>query len=309
MKLGNSGLYVYGEGPIHERCLLGVYYSQTPKHHKDCVSGNVRVVFATTSLSMGIDFAHVKYVIHYGPSNNLTSHLQEAGRGGRDGNQAFHITLYHGRHLITCEGDIKTAVKHSLKSCCRVQFLRSFHETVSPLEPQHDCCSVCHQSCNCLGDGCGKVVPEFDFVPESMEDVKKSRDVSENDKECVKEALKEVQRSLSCQTQVRMFDDSGIISHGFLDKLIDKIVSNVNFIYNVHDVIEHCNPPTLKVAVIILEIVKETFEDVEITDELYSLVYAKEQTRLLDKLTASLGSTIDLEMFDDFLDLEEDLLP
>ena len=42
------------------RCLLGVYHSQTPKHHKDCVSGNVRVVFATTSLSMGIDFAHVK---------------------------------------------------------------------------------------------------------------------------------------------------------------------------------------------------------------------------------------------------------
>ena len=76
------------------------------------------------------------------------------------------------------------------------------------------------------------------------------------------------------------------------------------FIYNVHDVIEHCNPPTLKVAVIILEIVKETFEDVEITDELYSLVYAKEQTHLLDKLNASLGSTIDLEMFDDFLDLE-----
>ena len=61
-------------------------------------------------------------------------------------------------------------------------------------------------------------------------------------------------------------------------------------------------------AVIIIEIVKETFEDVEITDELYSLVYAKEQTRLLDKLTVSLGSTIDLEMFDDFLDLE-DLLP
>ena len=24
MKLGNSGLYVDGEGPIHERCLLGV---------------------------------------------------------------------------------------------------------------------------------------------------------------------------------------------------------------------------------------------------------------------------------------------
>ena len=90
------------------------------------------------------------------------------------------------------------------------------------------------------------MVPEFDFVPESVEDVKKSRDVSENDKECVKEALKEVQRSLSCQTQVRMFDDSGVISHGFSDKLIDKIVSNVNFIYNVHDVLNTVIHPLLR---------------------------------------------------------------
>ena len=90
----------------------------------------------------------------------------------------------------------------------------------------------------------------------------KNRELCLSDKECVKEALKEVQRLLFCQTQVRMLDDSGIISRGFSDTLIDKIVSNVNFIYNVHDVIEHCNPPTLKVAVIILEIVKETFEDV-----------------------------------------------
>ena len=121
MKLGHSGLYVNGEGPIHKRCLLGVYYSQTPKRHKDYltssfegVSENVRVVLATTSLSMGVDFPHVKCVIHYGPLNNLTSHLQEAGRGGRDGIQANHITVYQGRHLTTCEVDIKNAVRKSL---------------------------------------------------------------------------------------------------------------------------------------------------------------------------------------------------
>ena len=52
MRLGTSGVYTDGEEPAHERCLLGVYYSQTPKNHKASVSssfeglgGNVRLVF------------------------------------------------------------------------------------------------------------------------------------------------------------------------------------------------------------------------------------------------------------------------
>ena len=110
MELGQSGVYIEGEGPTDEKCLLGVYYYQTPQSHKDCMtksfeglSGHVRVVFASTSLSMGADFPHVKYVVHYGPSKKLTSHQQEAGRAGRDGHEAYHVTVYYGRHLITCE--------------------------------------------------------------------------------------------------------------------------------------------------------------------------------------------------------------
>jgi superfamily II DNA helicase RecQ len=34
---------------------------------------------------------------------SLLTHLQEARRGGRDGKQAFHLTIYHGRHLTACE--------------------------------------------------------------------------------------------------------------------------------------------------------------------------------------------------------------
>ena len=286
VKLGHSGLYVDGEGPVSERCLLGVYYSQTPRRHKDSVtfsfegvSGHVRVVLATTSLSMGVDFPHVKYVVHYGPANNLTSHLREAGRGGRDGEQAYHVTVYHGRHLITCEGDIKTAVKQSMKSCCRVAFLNSFDEQISRLETLHDCCSVCHRSCSCSSDGSGCIepVPVFDSVPQSAEANSDTREVTEDERKCIREALKEVQSSLSSQSQVRMFDNTGIIAHGLSDKLIDTIVSNVHCIYNVHDVIEHCNAPSLKLAVIILEIINEVFKDVQIDDELYSLVSTKEQ--------------------------------
>ena len=67
------------------------YITQTPKDAKDkitssfeCIKGSIRVVIGSTSLSMGVDFPHVRYVVHFGPSKNLTSHLQEAGRAGRD---------------------------------------------------------------------------------------------------------------------------------------------------------------------------------------------------------------------------------
>lgn len=108
MRLETSGTYIDSEEPAHQRCLLWVYYSQTPKNHKESFSslfegigGNVHFIIASTFLSMGVDFPHVQYVIHYGPPRNLTSHFQKAGRGGRDGEQAFHLTVYHGCHLIS----------------------------------------------------------------------------------------------------------------------------------------------------------------------------------------------------------------
>lgn len=48
-------------------------------------------------------------------------------------------------------------------------------------------------------------------------------------------------------------------------------MSNAQNIFNVYDVIDHCNAPSLKTAVVMLEIVNELFGDVDIPDELYSL--------------------------------------
>lgn len=316
MKLGNTGIYVDGEGQVHERCLLGVYYSQTPKSHKDNVtssfeglSGQVRVVFASTSLSMGVDFQHVKYVVHYGPSNNLTGHLQEAGRAGRDGEEAYHITVYHGRHLTTCEADIKAAVRKSLKSCCRVAFLENFDDKVCSISPLHNCCNVCHKSCMCADDrsGCGKSVPNFDCLPQSEDDEHTSREVTEDEKICLQEALKEFQLSLSSKSKVRMFDNTGIVSHGLSKELIDTIVSNCHNIFNVHDVIDYCNAPSLKIAVIILEIVNEVFEDIEIPDELYLLVSKKEHLDLVNQVTATFPLPTSMPIYEDLEAEDPDL--
>ncbi|XP_068671267.1 ATP-dependent helicase wrn-1-like [Montipora foliosa] len=210
------GLYIDGEGPPHERCFLGVYYSQTPTHHKYHItssfegkSGHVRVVYATTSLSLGVDFPFVKYVIHYGPSNNLTSHLQEAGRARRKGQQAYNITVYHEKHLMTCEDDIKNA---------------------NPNKPQHRCCSVCHRKCNCLGDGsgCSETIPEFDSRYHSEKDHEVSREVTEDDKKCISDALKQVQVSLSSETKVRMFDNTGRKKLHLASRLMHPLTVTVN---------------------------------------------------------------------------------
>ena len=76
-----------------------------------------------------------KYIVHYGPSKNVTSYLQEAGRIGRDGHEAYNVTVYRGRHLITCEPDIKAAVWKSLTSCCHMALLESFDDEICSVSP------------------------------------------------------------------------------------------------------------------------------------------------------------------------------
>ena len=50
-----------------------------------------RVVVATCALGMGINFQNVEYVIHYGPPHSVTEMIQQSGRAGHSGQQAFSI--------------------------------------------------------------------------------------------------------------------------------------------------------------------------------------------------------------------------
>ena len=59
-----------------------------------------------------------------------------------------------------------------------------------------------------------------------------------------------------------MFDSTGVVTHGLSDELINTIVSNVQTIFDVHDLIECSAAPSLKIAVIILEVIDESFNDI-----------------------------------------------
>ncbi|XP_066931720.1 bifunctional 3'-5' exonuclease/ATP-dependent helicase WRN-like [Clytia hemisphaerica] len=74
-----------------ENCLVGMYHSNTLDPNKALVlnsltknEGNIRVVFATSSLGCGIDCKNLSYVFHFGPSNSTIEYCQQIGRAGRD---------------------------------------------------------------------------------------------------------------------------------------------------------------------------------------------------------------------------------
>jgi hypothetical protein len=290
LKLGSSGLYMsnateQAECPVHQRCLIGVYYSQTPQSLKDSITcsfdgdaGYVRVVIASSSLSMGIDFPNVKYVIHFGPSRSLTGQLQEAGRAGRDGSSAYSIITYLPKHMKCCDKQVKEALKAGQNSCIRKALLSPFDENVSSNDPQHTCCNVCHSLCKCDGESCSVPLFPFDIPPKEDECSHTFiRAVSNEDRECLEDALKELLVTLQSQTQLSVLSYNAVELSGIDSGSIKQIVENVEHIRDANDLIRYCPFSSVKLLIVILELMQEIFQDIEISEELYNVSSTSER--------------------------------
>ncbi len=70
---------------------------------------------------MGIDKANVKTVIHLDIPNSLENYVQEAGRGGRDGNKSFSVVLQN-------EQDIHTFRRNTIDHIPSVKEIKEVHK-------------------------------------------------------------------------------------------------------------------------------------------------------------------------------------
>jgi ATP-dependent DNA helicase RecQ len=58
------------------------------------MQGELQVVVATNAFGMGVDKQEIRFVLHYDHPSSVESYVQESGRAGRDGREAYAILLY-----------------------------------------------------------------------------------------------------------------------------------------------------------------------------------------------------------------------
>ena len=63
------------------------------------IRGDVQIIAATSAFGMGIDKEDVSFVIHYNMPQNLEEYYQEAGRAGRNGEEAYCLLFYSKEDL------------------------------------------------------------------------------------------------------------------------------------------------------------------------------------------------------------------
>lgn len=282
-ELGNAA-YVSGNPPTPENRLLGIFHSMTWPKYKARVSqsfkenvGHVRVVIATSALSMGVNFPDVQYVVHMGPARSVVDHIQEAGRAGRNGASAHNVVLFHGNQLAHCEKPIKEFARSD--SCIRKALFKDFEE-VPCTSPLHDCCSNCNKACLCSGTECNRGSFPFDEPKgkETVPTVTCERVVSDDDKHVLHEALCEIRNGLDSSTSF-MFNSSS--AHGFTSKLVDDLVQNASSVFSLSDLLKRFPIFNIGHAKLVLEIFQEIFEDIQGFDEMMATIEPEELDRLL----------------------------
>ena len=116
---------------MYTRC-TDVSVKQTILNSFTTVDGTLRIVIGTIAFGMGLECPDGRQVIHWGPSADTESYIQETGRAGRYG-YLSHAVLYHTTDFLllqwfaTVRLHKSVGESHFLKTLPMITLLRHAH--------------------------------------------------------------------------------------------------------------------------------------------------------------------------------------
>ena len=145
LKLGDC-FYLHGQKGVRNR-LVDMYHAGTPPKAKSFVlsqailkKSHLRVLICTVAFGMGIDCKGFIRSIHFGPSKNLESFVQESGRAGRNGEESVCFLLYNSLLASRSADDMKDFMYST--ECRRACITKHFSKNPTSALSCY-CCDMC----------------------------------------------------------------------------------------------------------------------------------------------------------------------
>ena len=85
----------------------GLDSAERAKKQSDWIHNRKRIIVSTNAFGMGIDKPDVRFVVHMDLPDSLEAWFQEAGRGGRDGQISFALTLFHQSDIASLQEQLE----------------------------------------------------------------------------------------------------------------------------------------------------------------------------------------------------------